>query len=78
MCTYLSLRSSPAGSATIRAILARHDLDPGTVLFVGDAAAGWRAAREIGLRFIGRLADAKLSPIPAGAPVISDLTQLVI
>jgi HAD superfamily hydrolase (TIGR01549 family) len=70
--------SPPEKATTIRAILARHDLDPGAVLFVGDAAADWRAAREIGLRFIGRLADAKPSPFPAGTPLISDLTQLVI
>jgi HAD superfamily hydrolase (TIGR01549 family) len=69
--------SPPEKATTIRAILARHHLDPGAVLFVGDAAADWRAAREIGLRFIGRLADAKPSPFPPGTPVISDLTQLV-
>jgi HAD superfamily hydrolase (TIGR01549 family) len=54
--------SPPEKATTIRAILARHDLDPGAVLFVGDAAADWRAARETGVRFIGRLADAKPSP----------------
>jgi phosphoglycolate phosphatase-like HAD superfamily hydrolase len=70
--------SPPEKATTIRAILARRDLDPGAVLFVGDAAADWRAAQEIGLRFIGRLADAKPSPFPPGTPVISDLTQLVV
>jgi HAD superfamily hydrolase (TIGR01549 family) len=69
--------SPPEKATTIRAILARRDLDPGTVLFVGDAAADRRAAREIGVRFIGVLADAKPSRFPAGTPVISDLTQLV-
>jgi HAD superfamily hydrolase (TIGR01549 family) len=69
--------SPPEKATTIRSILARHDLDPRTVLFVGDAAADWRAARETGVRFIGRLADPERSPFPPGTPVISDLTQLV-
>jgi phosphoglycolate phosphatase-like HAD superfamily hydrolase len=69
--------SPPEKPCTIRSILRRHALAPGAVLFVGDAAADWRAARETGVRFVGRVADAGRSPFPAGTPVISDLTQLV-
>lgn len=69
--------SPPEKAVTIRSILARHELDPRTVLFVGDAAADWRAARETGVRFIGRLADARRNPFPSGTPVISDLSQVV-
>jgi HAD superfamily hydrolase (TIGR01549 family) len=69
--------SPPEKAITIRSILARRQLDPRTVLFVGDAAADWRAARETGVRFIGRLADPERNPFPPGTPVISDLTQLV-
>jgi HAD superfamily hydrolase (TIGR01549 family) len=69
--------SPPEKATTIRSILARHGLDPHTVLFVGDAAADWRAARETGVRFIGRLADPERNPFQPGTPVISDLTQLV-
>lgn len=69
--------SPPDKATTIRGILARHGLDRRAVLFVGDAAADWRAARETGVRFLGRLADPGQNPFPAGTPVISDLTQLV-
>lgn len=69
--------SPPDKATTIRGILARHGLDRRAVLFVGDAAADWRAARETGVRFLGRLADPGRNPFPAGTPVISDLTQLV-
>ena len=62
----------------MRSILARHDLEPRAVLFVGDAAADWRAARQTGVRFIGRLADGQPSPFPAGTPLISDLRQLIV
>jgi hypothetical protein len=65
------------GNATGRTHPHRHHLDSDAVLFVGDAAADRHAARETGVRLIGRLADAKLSPFPPGTPVISDLTQLV-
>ena len=70
--------SPPEKAITVRSILARHDLDPGAVLFIGDAAADWRAARQTGVRFIGRLADGQPSPFPAGTPLISDLRQLIV
>ena len=69
--------SPPDKATTVRSILARHRLDPGAVLFVGDAAADWRAARETGVRFVGRIGDGRPSPFPAGTPVIADLTQLM-
>jgi phosphoglycolate phosphatase-like HAD superfamily hydrolase len=65
------------GNATGRTHPHRHHLDSDAVLFVGDAAADRHAARETGVRLIGRLADAKLSPFPPGTPVISDITQLM-
>ena len=70
--------SPPEKAITVRSILARHDLDPGAVLFIGDAAADWRAARQTEVRFIGRLADGQPSPFPAGTPLISDLRQLIV
>ena len=56
--------SPPEKAVTVRSLLARYNLDPRTVLFVGDAAADWRAARETGVRFIGRLADGQPSSRP--------------
>lgn len=38
----------------IRAVLAREKLSPSEVLFVGDSASDYRAARGAGLEFIGR------------------------
>ena len=70
--------SPPEKAVTVRSLLARYNLDPRTVLFVGDAAADWRAARETGVRFIGRLADGQPNPFPAGTPLISDLRQLIV
>lgn len=70
--------SPPEKSPTIRDILARHGVAPDEVLFIGDAAADWRAAQETGVRFLGRVASGKPSPFPPGTPVISDLTQFAI
>ena len=41
-------------------------------------AAILRAARETGVRFIGRLADEQPTPFPRGTPLISDLRQLIV
>lgn len=68
--------SPPDKAETIRAILDRHALEPGTVLFIGDGAADWRAARETAVPFVGRVPDDRPSPFPPGTSVISDLTQL--
>lgn len=70
--------SPPEKAVTVRSLLARYNFDPRTVLFVGDAAADWRAARETGVRFIGRLADEQPNPFPMGTPLISDLRQLIV
>ncbi|MBK8173771.1 MAG: HAD family hydrolase [Rhodospirillales bacterium] len=72
--------SPPEKAVTVEGILSRHrlDRDRRSVLFVGDAVADWRAARETGVRFVGRVADGKASPFPAGTAVIRDLRQLVV
>ena len=76
---FVEVWGSPRGKPEIVAdILARHRLEPRSVLFVGDAAADLRAARANGLRFIGRIGNGNPSPFPPGTPAISDLTQLVI
>ncbi|MCU0838706.1 MAG: HAD hydrolase-like protein [Rhodospirillales bacterium] len=60
----------------IRDLLARYGLAPAAVLFIGDALTDWRAAKETGVRFVGRAADGAENPFPAGVTVIADLTEL--
>lgn len=70
---------SPRGKPEIiEDILSRHRFERRRVLFIGDSAADLRAARATGLRFLGRLADGRPSPFPAGTPAITDLTQLLV
>jgi phosphoglycolate phosphatase-like HAD superfamily hydrolase len=76
---FVEVHGSPREKAPIVFdLLARHELDPRAVLFLGDAAADWRAARQTGVRFLGRLADGRPNPFPAGTPVIRDLRQLML
>jgi beta-phosphoglucomutase-like phosphatase (HAD superfamily) len=70
--------SPPEKAEIVTGILGRYGLVPDSVLLVGDAAADWRAARETGLRFVGRVAQGRESPFPPGTAVIGDLTQLVL
>ena len=70
--------SPPEKPPIVEDLLARWGLDARDVLFVGDAAADWRAARATGVRFLGVLGDGRESPFPAGTPVIRDLTQLLL
>lgn len=69
--------SPPEKAITVRSIVERHRLEPATVLMVGDAMADYAAARESGIRFVGRVAEDAESPFPPGTPVIRDLWQLV-
>lgn len=59
----------------IRGILARHDLAPGDVLFVGDAMTDYRAAHATGLAFIG-VQGSDPSAFPPDTIVIPDLRSL--
>lgn len=78
-CWFVEVWGSPRGKPEIiEDILVRHRLDPSAVVFVGDSAADLRAARATGLRFLGRIADGRASPFPAGTPAITDLTQLML
>jgi HAD superfamily hydrolase (TIGR01549 family) len=58
----------------LREVLARHALDPQSVLMVGDGMSDYQAAREIGTRFLAREAD----DVFAGVAVekVRDLTEL--
>lgn len=68
----------PEKPVSIRRLLRQHRWRPRQVLFVGDGVTDFRAARETGVRFLGRVRDGEASPFPPGTPVISDLRQLVV
>jgi HAD superfamily hydrolase (TIGR01549 family) len=49
------LGSPESKEKNIALILKEDGLDPGSVVFVGDALNDWQAARSAGIRFIGRI-----------------------
>ena len=60
----------------IEDILARTGLVRDRVVFVGDAMTDSDAARDTGLKFIGRVAPGHADPFPPGTEVIADLFAL--
>ena len=60
----------------VATVLAYNGVAPGDTLFVGDAMTDYRAARNTGVPFVGRVADSKSNPFPSGTAVISDMTGL--
>ena len=66
---FLEVHGSPqAKAAIIREILARHRFTPDRCLFVGDALADYRAARDTGLHFLGIVPEGATSLFPEGTP----------
>ncbi|MBF0248911.1 MAG: HAD family hydrolase, partial [Alphaproteobacteria bacterium] len=62
--------------AIIDAILAEAGLERGRTLFVGDAMTDYNAARETGLRFLGRVPQGGENLFPPGTEIVPDLTGL--
>lgn len=60
----------------VETVLAHHGVEPGDTLFVGDAMTDYRAARNKGVPFVGRVAASWSNPFPSGTAVISDMTGL--
>ena len=66
---FLEVHGSPQPKAAIiREILARHRFTPDRCLFVGDALADYRAARDTGLHFLGIVPEGATSVFPEGTP----------
>ena len=66
---FLEVHGSPRAKAEIiRDILARHRFTPDRCLFVGDALADYRAARDTGLHFLGIVPEGATSLFPEGTP----------
>ena len=66
---FLEVHGSPRPKAAIiREILARHRFTPDRCLFVGDALADYRAARDTGLHFLGIVPEGATSVFPEGTP----------
>jgi phosphoglycolate phosphatase-like HAD superfamily hydrolase len=70
--------SPPEKPPIIRDILARFGLRAEQVLFIGDALTDYHAARETGIRFVGRVDGVRDNPFPADTPVVPDLTGLAL
>jgi len=60
----------------VETVLAYHGVAPGDTLFVGDAMTDYRAARNTGVPFVGRVAASWSNPFPSGTAVIADMTGL--
>ncbi|MDX9835268.1 MAG: HAD hydrolase-like protein [Desulfobulbus sp.] len=64
---FLEVHGSPRPKAEIiRDILGRHQFSPDGCLFIGDALADYRAARDTGLAFLGIVPEGATSVFPAG------------
>lgn len=61
----------------LRQILAGNSWHPREIMFVGDAMTDYKAAGEIGVHFVARVADGESSPFPDSVRwVVLDLKQL--
>jgi|APTNR8051073442_1049403.scaffolds.fasta_scaffold07055_6 phosphoglycolate phosphatase-like HAD superfamily hydrolase len=69
--------SPPEKPPIIRDILARHRLDNTRVVFIGDAMTDYDAARETGVRFIGRVPPGADNPFPDDAAIVPDMMALL-
>jgi phosphoglycolate phosphatase-like HAD superfamily hydrolase len=67
---------SPARKAdSLRRIVAEAGCEPAQVLFVGDSESDQRAARESGVRFVGRVPPGTASPF-APEPLLAEVADL--
>ncbi|HET7568249.1 MAG TPA: HAD family hydrolase [Gaiellaceae bacterium] len=67
---------SPTRKAdSLRRIASEAGCEPEDVLFVGDSASDQRAARESGVRFVGRVPPGAASPF-APAPLLAEVADL--
>jgi phosphoglycolate phosphatase-like HAD superfamily hydrolase len=60
----------------LRGLLARHGLEPGRTLMVGDSITDYDAASAAAMAFLGRVPPGAPSPFPAGTEVAPDLCGL--
>lgn len=62
----------------LRRILKLESLEPSGALFVGDQISDWEAAHEVGIPFVGRVADRTKHVFPSTGPLalVDDLTSL--
>lgn len=60
----------------LRRICGEAGLAPRQVLMVGDAMTDYVGACEVGVNFLGRVANGQANAFPDGVPVIADLTDL--
>lgn len=71
---FAEVHGSPRGKAVIiRDILQRCGYLPNQCLFIGDALADYRAARDTGLSFLGIVADGGTSIFPDDVPVSAEV-----
>lgn len=56
-------------------ILIKTRCDPGQAVFVGDAQEDRRAARAVGVRFLGRVPRGERSPFPSSVPTLVDFSN---
>ena len=74
---FTSIHGSPETKRdTFRHIVAGYAYEPSTLLAIGDATTECDAARELGVAFLGVVADPALNPFGADVPVITNLVGL--
>lgn len=62
----------------LRRILQLESVSAAEAVFVGDQISDWEAAHEVGVPFVGRVADRAKNPFPASGPLalVDDLSTL--
>ena len=74
---FTSIHGSPETKRdTFRHIVAGYAYEPSTLLAIGDATTECDAARELGVAFLGVVADPALNPFGADVPVVTNLVGL--
>ena len=75
---FKQVRGAPTPKKTLIAeILAEHDLNPESVLMIGDAMADYEGAQANGTAFLGRVRPGDKNPFPPGTHIVPDLSTLV-
>lgn len=75
---FTAVRGAPAlKKAIIAEILAAHDLQPETVLMIGDAMADLEGAQANNTAFLGRIFPGDPNPFPTHIETVPDLRGLV-
>jgi len=74
---FVEIHGSPRTKAEISAtIMSSHDLHPEEIIYLGDALTDYDAAKEAGIKFIGRVPEGDRNVFPSNVYVVPDFRNL--